>query len=61
MADFWNAADLSADLGFGRNMPPRFWAWCKKNGLEPISAGNPYAFAIDAVDEAIARSKGNRR
>ena len=27
------APDLSADLGFGRSMPPRFWAWCDRWGL----------------------------
>ena len=58
MADFWNAADLSADLGFGRNMPPAFWAWVKKNGLKPISSATPYAFATHDVEAAIRRSKG---
>jgi hypothetical protein len=57
MPDFWNAADLSADLGFGRNCPPRFWAWCKKHGLKSIP-GSPYAFAMDDVEAAIRRSRG---
>ena len=57
MGDFWNAADLSADLGFGRNMPPSFWAWCEKHGLKPIP-GSAYAFAKDDVEDAIRRSRG---
>lgn len=58
MGDFWNAADLSADLGFGRSMPPRFWKWCKKWGLEPMSSATPFAFVKDDVEAALRRSKG---
>lgn len=51
------AADLSADLGFGRNMPPKFWRWCKKHNLRAIE-GKPYAFDRDRVQEVIRASRG---
>lgn len=53
------AGDLSADLGMGRNCPPKFWRWCKKNGLRSID-GKPMAFERDDVQDALARSKGGR-
>ena len=49
------AGDLSADLGFGRNMPPRFWRWCKRYGLSAIE-GKPYAFDRDAVQAALEKA-----
>ena len=48
------AGDLSADLGFGRNMPPRFWAWCRRHGLRPIE-GKSLAFDRDEVQAALER------
>ena len=49
------AGDLSSDLGFGRNMPPRFWNWCKRHGLRAIE-GKPLAFDRDDVHEALRRA-----
>jgi len=49
------AADLSADLGFGRNMPPKFWAWCKRHGLRAIE-GKPLAFERDQVQAALEKA-----
>lgn len=49
------AGDLSADLGFGRKMPPRFWAWCERHGLRAIE-GKPFAFEREAVQDALAKA-----
>lgn len=49
------AADLSADLGFGRNMPPKFWRWCERYRLRSIQ-GKPLAFDRDQVECALARA-----
>lgn len=49
------AADLSSDLGFGRNMPPRFWAWCKRHGLRAIE-GKPFAFDPGEVETALTKA-----
>lgn len=49
------AGDLSADLGFGRNMPPRFWAWCERHGLRAIE-GKPLAFDRDDVQAALEKA-----
>lgn len=51
------AGDLSADLGFGRNMPPKFWRWCENHKLRPIE-GKPYAFDRDKVQDVISASRG---
>jgi len=51
------AADLSADLGFGRAMPPAFWRWCRRHGLEPASPSAPFAFRPDDVRAALERAK----
>lgn len=49
------AGDLSADLGFGRTMPPRFRAWCKRHGLRAVE-GKTYAFDREAVQKALAKA-----
>lgn len=46
------AGDLSAELGFGRSMPPEFWEWCEKRGLRPISS-HPMMFEADKVRRAM--------
>lgn len=53
---FWNAADLSADLGFGRSCPPRFWRWCERHGLVPTIGA--MGFAMDDVERALRRARG---
>ena len=54
------AGDLSADLGFGRKMPARFWRWCARHGLRARDSSKPFAFDPDDVDEALARSGRGR-
>ena len=49
------AGDLSADLGFGRSMPPRFWNWCRRHGLRAIE-GKPLAFGRQEVQAALERA-----
>ena len=49
------AGDLSADLGFGRSMPPRFWNWCRRHGLRAIE-GKPLAFDRQEVQAALERA-----
>ena len=51
------AGDLSHDLGFGRAMPPRFWRWCRRHGLEPADPHRPLAFDPHDVDRALERAK----
>lgn len=46
------AADLSADLGYGRKMPPAFWRWCKSRGLTGAS-DRPFAFDANDVAKAL--------
>lgn len=48
------AGDLSAELGFGRSMPPAFWEWCRKRGLRPL-ASRPMMFDGAAVRAAVGR------
>ncbi len=46
------AGDLSAELGFGRSMPPEFWQWCEKRGLRP-TFGKPMMFNSADVRRAM--------
>lgn len=45
------AFDLSADLGFGRNMPPAFWEWCDRHGL-----ARRQSWPRDQVEAALSRA-----
>ena len=45
------APDLSADLGFGRSMPPRFWRWVDRWGLPRAQR-----WPKDEVDAALRRA-----
>lgn len=47
------AADLSADLGYGRHMPPAFWAWCDRWGLP-----RQQSWDWDEARAAVDRSRG---
>ena len=48
-----NAQDMSSDLGFGRRMPPAFWRWCRRHGLEPADPLRPLGFDPDDVQRAL--------
>jgi len=47
------APDLSQDLGYGRHMPPAFWAWCDRHGLPRCQC-----WPREAVSAALARARG---